>query len=44
MTKILTRLDRQLLALTRAAKKYPKCKVKIREIKKKQAWNNYLSK
>ena len=39
-----TRTDRQLLALTRAAKKYPSAKKKIREIKKKRAWNNYLSK
>lgn len=38
------RTDRQLLALTKAAKKYPKCKVKIKIIKQRRAWGDYLSK
>ena len=44
MTKPLTRTDRQLLALTRAAKKYPSAKKKIKTIKQRRAWGDYLSK
>jgi len=35
--------DKQLLSLTAKAKKYPSAKKKIRDIKKKQAWNDWLS-
>lgn len=35
--------DRQVLALIRVAKKYPKCKDKIRQIRQQQAWNKFLA-
>ena len=38
-----SRTDRQILALTKAAKKYPKCKDKIRQIRQQQAWNKFLA-
>ena len=38
-----SRTDRQILALTKAAKKYPKCKEKIKQIKEKQRINDWLS-
>ena len=38
-----TKTDRQVLALIRAAKKYPKCKDKIRQIRQQQAWNKFLA-
>ena len=43
MTKPITRTDRQLLALTRAAKKYPSVKAKIKQIKKRKATNEWLA-
>jgi len=38
-----SRTDRQVLALIRAAKKYPKCKGKIKQIRQQQAWNKFLA-
>jgi len=38
-----TKTDRQILALTKAAKKYPKCKDKIKQIKEKQSHLNWLA-
>jgi len=38
-----SRTDRQVLTLIRAAKKYPKCKGKIKQIRQQQAWNKFLS-
>lgn len=40
----LTKQQKQILALQRQAKKYPSAKKKIKQIREKQAWNNYLSK
>lgn len=39
-----TRTDRQVLALQRQAGKYPKVKKKIKVIKQRRAWGDYLSK
>ena len=38
-----TKTDRQILALTKAAKKYPSAKGKIKQIRQQQAWNKFLA-
>ena len=38
-----SKTTRQILALTKAAKKYPKCKDKIKQIRQQQAWNKFLA-
>ena len=43
MSKAPTKVDRQILALTRQAKKYPSAKKKINQIRKQQAWNKFLA-
>jgi hypothetical protein len=39
----MTKHEKQLAALVRAAKKYPKTKSLIKTIKIKKAWNNFLA-
>ena len=42
-SELITKADRQILALTRQAKKYPSAKKKIDQIRKKQATFNWLA-